>query len=176
MGCSERTDLMQILVSPIFSNIVFRHRFRYWTIVWIERIYHIVYLSLAEKSTATGHFCSKTAPIVFIVLSLLTECIMHMWRARKQWCYTSINTTFLVFFSFKPHLTCAIFEFAAEFCALNLSDIEIGLFSAVLLTKPSKFLALLPLIMGPIVEVSHCAWFNILTPIWPSINRLNAGD
>ncbi|KAL5110723.1 Ecdysone-induced protein 78C [Taenia crassiceps] len=37
-----------------------------------------------------------------------------------------------------PQLTCAIFEFAAEFCALNLSDIEIGLFSAVLLTKPNR--------------------------------------
>ncbi|CDS42427.1 ecdysone induced protein 78C [Echinococcus multilocularis] len=41
-------------------------------------------------------------------------------------------------FIYTPQLTCAMFEFAAEFCALNLSDVEIGLFSAILLTKPSR--------------------------------------
>ncbi|VDM35521.1 unnamed protein product [Hydatigera taeniaeformis] len=41
-------------------------------------------------------------------------------------------------FIYSSTLMCAIFEFAAEFNALNLSDIEIGLYSAILLTKSNR--------------------------------------
>ncbi|VDK43374.1 unnamed protein product [Taenia asiatica] len=102
--------------------------------------------SVVEFAKAIPSFVSLTQPDQ---LALLKAAFPEVWivQASRKISYSE-QTMMLcnghiicrteLDFVYTPQLTCAIFDFAAEFCALNLSDIEIGLYSAVLLTKPSR--------------------------------------
>uniref|UniRef100_A0A0V0J841 Nuclear hormone receptor E75 n=1 Tax=Schistocephalus solidus TaxID=70667 RepID=A0A0V0J841_SCHSO len=82
-------------------------------------------------------------------LVLIKTAFFEVWMAQAAKTFSPSDRTVIIGdgrqiakqeldFIYSPNLVCMMFEFAENFCALGLNDVEIGLFCALVLTKPDR--------------------------------------
>ncbi|KAM7537193.1 hypothetical protein Aperf_G00000069102 [Anoplocephala perfoliata] len=115
--------------------------------------------SIVEFAKALPHFNSLSQPDQ---LSLLKGAFPELWIAHSArfistrdqklilWNGAAVSRADLEFV-YTPNSVVEAFKFAEDFCSLNLNEIEIGLYCAILLTKPDRI---------GLVEVAKVAAIN----------------